>query len=37
MTSSAANLQGICGIAAGGAIMAATYKTKGTFEGAELL
>ncbi len=25
----------MCGIAPGGAIMAATYKTKGAFEGAE--
>ena len=31
----AAKLQGMCGIAPGGAIMAATHKTKGAFEGAE--
>ena len=35
MASSAANLQAICGIAPGGAIMVATHKTKGAFEGAE--
>ena len=35
MDSSATNLQDICGIAPGGAIMVATHKTKGAFEGAE--
>ena len=31
----ATKLQGMCGIAPGGAIMAATHKTNGAFEGAE--
>ena len=31
----AAKLQGMCGIAPAGAIMAATHKTKGASEGAE--
>ncbi len=31
----AAKLQGMCGIAPSGALMAATHKTKGAFEGAE--